>query len=111
MADKQLYLLATFDEETSRKMADLDDLLKQAGFSGAQTQDIPHHLTMASFATAREEEIKRMLRQVCGGSALLFSSVPPYRPVRTEGPVPRTGCQRGAAVPSSKTEPGAARRG
>ncbi len=68
MADKQLYLLATFDEETSRKMADLDNLLKQAGFSGTQTQGIPHHFTMASFDPAREDEINHMLRQVCGAT-------------------------------------------
>ena len=42
------------------------DLLKTAGFVGTQTQGIPHHLTMASFDSAREDEINRMLRQVCG---------------------------------------------
>ncbi len=41
-------------------------LLKTAGFAGTQTQGIPHHLMMASFDPAREEEINHMLQQVCG---------------------------------------------
>ena len=64
MADKNLYILAGYDDETEQKLAALQQSLFDKGFSGTQTNGIPMHFTIGSYATDREEELKERLMQV-----------------------------------------------
>lgn len=65
MEEKFLCLIATFDEETSKRMKEIEHIINEAGIVGNQTLDIPHHITMAYFDTSREDEIKQLLQDVC----------------------------------------------
>ena len=58
-------LIATFDEETSKRMKEIEHIINEAGIIGEQTLDIPHHITLAYFDISREEEIKQLLHDVC----------------------------------------------
>ena len=57
MEDKRVYLLAQFDEPTNQKLADIYDKLVRAGMTGEQTQGIPYHFTLGSFAVGCESEV------------------------------------------------------
>lgn len=65
MQDKLLYAIAVFDEETLKYMEGIQNVIKEAGIAGQQTPGIPHHITLASYDTSREEEIKELLEEVC----------------------------------------------
>jgi len=65
MTEKFLYLIATFDEETSLCMKKYENMLRDCGLIGTQTHDIPHHITLASYDLDREEEIKQRMQEVC----------------------------------------------
>ena len=64
MADKNLYILAGYDDETEQKLEAWQQSLFDKGFSGTQTNGIPMHFTIGSYATDREEELKERLLQV-----------------------------------------------
>jgi 2'-5' RNA ligase len=63
--EKLLYVIAAFDEETSKRMIEIDRIIKEAGIFGKQTQNIPYHLTLAHYDTSRENEIRQLLQDVC----------------------------------------------
>lgn len=64
MAEKFLCLLATFDEETSRRMKEIEQTINQEGIIGKQTPNLPHHITIASFDISQEDEVKQLLQAV-----------------------------------------------
>lgn len=61
MADKLLYVLAGYDDDTEEKLSGMQNKLYKLGFSGVQTKNIPMHFTLGSFETEREEELKERL--------------------------------------------------
>ena len=61
MAEKSLYVLAGYDDETEAKLAGMQQRLYELGFSGTQTKDIPMHVTMGQFDTSKEQELKERL--------------------------------------------------
>ena len=65
MSDKFLCLIATFDEETSKRMMEIQNIINEAGIIGKQTPNLPHHITLAYFDTSQEKEIIQMLQEVC----------------------------------------------
>lgn len=65
MLTKFLCLIATFDEETSKPMKEIEGILNEAGIVGKQTPGIPHHITLAYFDVNQEFEVKQLLRDVC----------------------------------------------
>lgn len=69
MSDKHLYALATFDPDTEARLAELDALLKSAGFFGSQTQGIPHHLTLCRYDPSQEADACRKLAALCEGTS------------------------------------------
>jgi 2'-5' RNA ligase len=78
VADKCLFLIATFDEETSKRMKEIERIINEAGIVGKQTLNIPHHITLASFDTSREEEINQLVQDVCEKSktfSLVFNHI------------------------------------
>ena len=72
MAEQFLTLMADFDDESQEKMASWYDRLKEAGFTGTQTPDIPYHITLASFSLEKEAEVKEEMKLL----AEKFASVP-----------------------------------
>lgn len=65
MTEKFLCLIATFDEETSIRMKEIEHVINEAGIIGTQTPNIPHHITLAYYDTGREGEIKQLIQDVC----------------------------------------------
>lgn len=65
MSKKFLCLIATFDEETSKGMKEIEHILNEVGILGKQTPNLPHHITLAYFDICREDEIKQLLQDVC----------------------------------------------
>lgn len=65
MSEKFLCLIATFDEETSKRMEEIYCNINEAGIKGKQTPDLPHHITLANFDTSHEAEVKQLLQEVC----------------------------------------------
>ena len=61
MEDKKLYILAGYDDATEEQLAGLQKKLYEAGFVGKETKNIPMHITLGSFPTDREEELKAVL--------------------------------------------------
>jgi 2'-5' RNA ligase len=68
MAEKLLYALATFDEETSAHVTQLAHILNENGITGRQTPEIPHHITLGCYALDKESETKRLVQEVCAGA-------------------------------------------
>ena len=54
MAEKLLYVLAGYDDDTEEKLSGMQDKLYELGFTGVQTKDIPMHFTLGSFDVSRE---------------------------------------------------------
>ena len=88
MSDKALYVLAGYDEETELHLANIQNKLYEHGFTGTHTKNIPQHITLGSFSTEKEAELKDLLQRlsaevpsfevtfnhvgVFGGSKVLF---------------------------------------
>ena len=65
MDGKALYLLAEFDSETQEALAECYKALKEQGFNGTQTKDIPYHFTMGTFSCDREQELAQDAARIC----------------------------------------------
>lgn len=64
MADKALYVLAGYDDETEAVLAGMQNKLYELGFEGVQTMGIPMHFTLGSYDSEREEELKERLAKI-----------------------------------------------
>ena len=64
MADKALYILAGYDDQTEEILSGIQQKLYDQGFSGQQTKDIPMHFTLGSYAVEQEEELKKRLEKI-----------------------------------------------
>ena len=62
--NKQLYILAGYDEASEAILAGYQNLLYDKGFVGTHTKNIPMHITLGSFPTDREEALKDLLRKL-----------------------------------------------
>ncbi len=71
MAEQLLTLMADLDADSQRRMAGWYRLLKEAGFTGTQTPDIPYHISLAAFPPEREKE----------AAGLLEAAAPRFAPV------------------------------
>lgn len=65
MSDKNLYLLAKFDDETQNKLTGYYDILTKHGFIGNQTKNIPYHFTLGSCGVDCETELLIKLNEIC----------------------------------------------
>lgn len=59
--NKQLYILAGYDEASEEILAGFQNILYDRGFVGTHTKNIPMHITLGSFPTDREEALKALL--------------------------------------------------
>lgn len=57
MADKVLYVLAGYDENTESYLSGIQNKLYEKGFTGRQTKNIPQHISLASFPVEKESEL------------------------------------------------------
>jgi 2'-5' RNA ligase len=68
MADKELYLLAQFDEETEKTLEGYYKVLQEHGFVGKQTKNIPYHFTLGSCSTDCEEQLIHKMDELCSNT-------------------------------------------
>ncbi len=66
MAEKFLTLMADLDNESQKRMACWYDELKQRGFVGKQTPDVPYHISLASFSLDKEKEVAEEVEKLAG---------------------------------------------
>ena len=64
MANKALYILAGYDNDTEQYLAGIQNKLYENGFVGTQTKNIPMHTTLGSFPTDKEDELVAFLKQL-----------------------------------------------
>lgn len=72
MAEQFLTLMAEFDEGTQMLMGNWYEQLKAEGFVGKQTPDLPIHISLATFALDKEEEVINEMKRL----AKEFSMIP-----------------------------------
>lgn len=64
MEDKFLCVMAQYDMETEQKLKEIQNLLKEEGFVGKQTPNLPNHITLGSFDISQEVLIKEKVKMV-----------------------------------------------
>ncbi|MHB8131895.1 MAG: 2'-5' RNA ligase family protein [Mobilitalea sp.] len=64
MNDKFLCVLAGYDSTTAQNISNLQNELYDSGYSGTQTKDIPHHITLETFPTGKENELILLLNRI-----------------------------------------------
>ena len=62
--NKKLYVLAGYDEKTEAYLSGIQNKLYEQGFVGTHTKNLPAHITLDSFPTEQEEELKALLHTV-----------------------------------------------
>lgn len=64
-----LSVMAVLDEDTQRRLRQLQDQCTQRMGPGTQTAGIPFHITLGSYPVEAEEELVERIRRVCAGTA------------------------------------------
>ena len=64
MAEQFLTLMADLDDESQARMAGWYARLKEAGFTGTQTGNLPYHFSMSTFPVEKEEEAVLLARKI-----------------------------------------------
>ena len=72
MAEEFLTLMADLDEESQRTLGAWYGKLRDAGFTGKQTPNLPFHISIASFSLEKEREVIDEMK----GLAARFSAIP-----------------------------------
>jgi len=65
MGDKRTHLMAVFDDETQRRMAEIYAVLTAQGLVGRHTKDIPYHFTLGDVEAERETAIVARAEEIC----------------------------------------------
>lgn len=63
-SDKFLTVFAVFDDETQRKLKDIQNNILSLGEKGTQTMDIPFHITLGSFPVEDERSLKSRIKEM-----------------------------------------------
>lgn len=69
MSDNFLCLLARFDRDTQERLAGYYGILRQNGFTGRQTKNIPYHFTLGNKDVGCERQLLDDLGTVCADTA------------------------------------------
>ncbi len=64
MAESFLTLMAEYCAEDQQRISVWYDALQRAGFTGAQTPGLPHHISLATFPPDREAKAIALTRQI-----------------------------------------------
>ena len=62
--EKLLYLTAEFDNTTQIVLKDYEKIIKENGFVGKQTKDIPYHITLCTYTPDMENLIVKMIEDI-----------------------------------------------
>ena len=60
MAEQFLTLMAEYSPEDQQRISLWYDAIQQAGFTGTQTRNLPHHISLATFPLEQEEEARAL---------------------------------------------------
>lgn len=71
MEEKSLYILAQFDKATQEILTGQYDILRQSGFAGNQTKNIPYHFTLYKKDTKCEKQLLADLEKICANTACI----------------------------------------
>ena len=69
MERKILVLMADLDADAQRRMSEWYAALREAGFTGTQTQGIPYHITLSTFSVDREQEASGIMKKAAAAFA------------------------------------------
>ena len=72
MAEQFLTLMADFDSKSQERLRGWYGALREAGFTGTQTPDVPYHISLATFPLEQEE----MAAEITRKAAAAFAPVP-----------------------------------
>lgn len=64
MDDRFLCVIAQYDEETERKLNNIQNALLEAGFVVNQTPNLPNHITLGTFELDKEYLLKEQLKKI-----------------------------------------------
>lgn len=64
MENKFLCVMAGYDDNTERKLSELQNKLYELGFSGRHTKELPQHITLGTFPDDQEEELIELVKKV-----------------------------------------------
>lgn len=62
MDKKFLCVMAGYDANTESVLSDLQKRLYESGYVGEHTKNLPQHITLGSFETSREMELKELIK-------------------------------------------------
>ena len=65
MENQHIYLLAQFDADTNKLLADIYQKLNLAGLKGKQTPNLPYHFTLGRFNTEQENQMIDFTEKAC----------------------------------------------
>ena len=74
MAEQFLTLMADLDDASQAILSEWYKNLKDAGFSGTQTPNLPFHISIATFPLEKEQEAVEVTRRAAGA----FTQIPVY---------------------------------
>jgi 2'-5' RNA ligase len=93
--EKFLCVMAGYDINTEKQLAELQNHLFENGFIGKQTKNLPQHITLGTYEVSREIEVRELIKNVTykvkpfsitfshigifGGSEVLFIAPDPNR--------------------------------
>jgi hypothetical protein len=69
--DKFFSLLAQFDDVTQKTLSGYYDILRQNGFLGNQTKDVPYHFTLGKKDLKCEKQLVNDLEKICNETACI----------------------------------------
>lgn len=72
MANKALYILAGYDNETEAHLSNIQNKLYELGFIGTQTKNIPQHITLGAFSTNCESKLIDSLKTLAKTTAPIY---------------------------------------
>lgn len=65
MDNKEFYILAQFDKDTQGVLSNYYNILRQQGFSGNQTKDVPYHFTLGKLSYSLLDQTMIKLDKIC----------------------------------------------
>ena len=71
MNNKFLCLMAQFDIETENKLKEIQNLLREEGFIGEQSPNLPNHITLGIFKYDIRIELIDKLKNICKNTSII----------------------------------------
>lgn len=69
MENKFLCLMAGYDDKTENHLAGIQQNLYSAGLTGQHTKNIPQHITLQTYPTEQEAEVKQLVQKIAADIA------------------------------------------